>query len=389
MSAKPFRVSLALVGLTIALALAGRVAAQAPDPLDQARRQNEIAVQKTEAQVNKALAEARKLEVTNPSRALKVLDGARSLLEDAAGMPAERRTELLRQLNTRTQGIQASLRRQHQASEETAAKEAERQRQRERDRPGESPKPSDLAKDRINRGKDQLGTAYDLRLKKAEGNLAAYRDVDRSAVPITGDMTFPKGWKELSERRLAKLQPQLTKAEKNLIQALNSTLSVDFDKSVFRDVIDYLQKKSGTTIVIDPAAMRDVGVEYDDPVTFQAPKVSFRTILKKILADKGLAYILRDGIIEVVTPQKARETMVTRAYPIDGFLLPGIAANPFSPVSRYQVQQIIDLITTSIEPSIWAVNGGNATISFNIATQSMVIRAPAEMHYSLGGALGR
>src|SRR5207253_667559 len=108
---------------------------------------------------------------------------------------------------------------------------------------------------------------------------------------------------------------KLSAKEIALLKAMNSTLSVDFKGNSFKEVLEYLQVKTGLTIIVDENSLKDAMVEYNDPVTFKVQKVTVRTILKKILADRGLSYILQEGIVQVVTAQRARETMVVRSYP--------------------------------------------------------------------------
>ena len=49
-------------------------------------------------------------------------------------------------------------------------------------------------------------------------------------------------------------------------------------------------------------------------------------------------------------------------------------------------QMIINSIESSVEPQMWKSNGGPGSITFHEPSQSLVIRASAEMHYMLGGA---
>jgi hypothetical protein len=391
MSATPFRGLTTLAALSVCLILAGRAAADAPDLLKQFQRQNQVEVQKAESDVNRALAEARRLELSNPETAIKLLQSARSRLNDVRGLSDERRTELKGLLDARLRSVQAALRRQQADADQKAAQAAARDRERERQRLAQGQNPSDQAKSFINKGREQLGTAAGIKDRKEKGFLGVQDELARASIPEVGDYKIPKYWRELSERRKKYTMPQLTEQEKNLLRALNSTLSVEFNKTALRDVINYLQEKTGTSIIVDKEALREAQVEYDDPVEFTAQKVTFRTILRKVLADRGLAYILNKGIIEVVTPQKARETLVTRTYPIQE-LLP---LNPRLPLFVQQAQMmeaahgIMQQIQAGTDPSIWKENGGNATISFNPGTMSLIIRAPAEMHYSMSNLFTR
>ena len=52
-------------------------------------------------------------------------------------------------------------------------------------------------------------------------------------------------------------------------------------------------------------------------------------------------------------------------------------------------QQLISLITTTIEPDSWAVNGGKGTIGYYAVPQPvLVIRQTGEVHHQVGAVLG-
>jgi hypothetical protein len=382
MSARGF---LTLAALGVSLIIAGPAAADPPD-VNQFVRQDQVEAQKAEREVTGALAEARRLEASNPETAIKRLRSARGRVEDARGLSDERRRDLLAQLDQRLRHVQDSLRRQQAAAQEAADNAAARERDRQaRQHLTPRQSPTDQAKDFINRRREQLGSSADISRRKQQGIQSVMADIDLSSVPVDRDMRFPKDWRRRTDLRKKFTGPQLTQQEKNLIKALNSTLSVDFNKVALRDVLNFLQQKTNTSIIVDKEALREAQVDYDDPVEFTAPKVSYRTILRKLLADRGLAYILNQGVIEVVTPQRARETLVTRTYSIQDLmpLTPGL-----SPIlQRAQMIQaaklVADQIMSGTDPSIWKENGGTATITFNPATMSLVVRAPAEMHYTM------
>ncbi len=52
-----------------------------------------------------------------------------------------------------------------------------------------------------------------------------------------------------------------------------------------------------------------------------------------------------------------------------------------------QVQQIIDVIQSSIEPSSWRENGGNGTIYFHAPSMALIIKQSAEVHGMISGYL--
>lgn len=373
--------------VSILLALPGLVLAQ---NLDDILARDRLVLQKLFDEVNGAVEQSRTLQKNEPGKARHVLEGALLKIQSCDVCPEDQRVVLRRRDNTRLAEVNAQARELQVAAEEAARKEYEKFR---KDTPAKTP--IDVANQKIFTVKDQLEAHKRIRAKQASGNLGVLDNLVASATPIEGSMEFPKYWKTLTDNRKTLTGQKLTEKEVSLLRALNSTLSVDFDKRTFKEVLEYLQEKTGQAIFADEDSLKDVQVEYDTPVTLKVNKVTLRTILRKILADNHLTYVLKEGGIQIVTPQKARDSMVIRAYPIDDLVGTG-SPQLYGPFVAYQirmqnVQTLINNIQNAVEPSIWENNGGPGRITYVEATNALIIRAPAELHYMLGGGgiLGR
>jgi hypothetical protein len=374
-----------LLGLVTCLILVGSARA---DDFDVLRARQEIAAQKLFEEVKSTLAAARRLERSNPAEAVRVLRKCLALVEDDTALSEQQRTGLQRQLRARLRDMETAAR--AKAVDDLQAKKPATDK-RDRDAEGQS-NPSSLArkaKEAYDAAKGRVAEADSIKSAKNAGFGATVRSTEEAAVPTDKAMTFASSY---AYRAALRGKQQLTDKERSLLKALNSVMTVDFKKSAFRDVIDYIMEKTGQTIVLDQESLKEAMVEYDDPVTFKGKKLAVRTILKKVLGDVGLTYVIQEGTIQVVTPQKARETVVARAYPIGD--LASVLDMRFPPLVRriqmlQNVAQLIDLIQNTVEPSSWQANGGAGTISFYEPTMSLVIRQSAEMHYQLGGGLGR
>jgi len=122
--------------------------------------------------------------------------------------------------------------------------------------------------------------------------------------------------------------------------------------------------------------MEEVGVTYDSPVSVNVKGVTARFVLRKILGDLGLTFVIKDEVIEVMTPKKAQDMMVVRTYYVGDLV-----------ANRWQAAQIIDLIQSTIDPESWKANGGAGTIAYHPLTRSLVIKQSAEFHGVLSGGL--
>jgi hypothetical protein len=373
--------------LPLFLLLVAPVTARADDLKDILDR-DKLAIQKLVGDVNYALAQAKAYERADPARAKQILEGALTKVKNSRELPDEQRASLRQRLQTRLTEVSRFVRAQERADEE-AAKRAADKIKREQHSGTSGPGTFDTAKKYVANTQEQIAAAQNLRDQRAKGNLSVFRGLEISATPIDGVVEYPKYWAQLTETRKNFSGHKLTAKEIALLKGLNSTLSVDFKEAQFKEVLEYLQEKvPGLAIFVDEGSLKDAMVEYSDPVTFKIKKVTVRTILKKILADRGLSYILKEGTVQVVSAQKARETMVVRTYPIDD-LVGGVNQmyGPFinRAIMLSNVQGLIQTIQNAIEPSLWNVNGGPGSITFYEPTRSLSIRAPAELHYMLGG----
>lgn len=378
-----------------ALVVSGSSVAWAQDDLGRILERDRIAGQKLQSDANHALTQSRALEKADLSGAIELVHDALTKVRNSTVLPAEDRTRLLERLQARQRELIAAAQARIRAEDEAARRAEQKFLQEARDRdqfgggrskPATGQTPADIASKVIDSRKGQVTSIEKSRNDRLTKSEAVLGSVDRTATPINGVVEYPKYWDRIVDRSKAKLSEK----EVALLKALNSTLSVDFDKTRMSKVLDFIQDKAGLTILVDEPSLKDANVDlYEDVVTFKVKKVTVRTILRKVLADRGLGYVIKDGMLQVMTQQKCREQMVVRAYPvndlvaIDNQLFWGPV---FSRALMLQnAQRLIDMIATSIEPAHWNVNGGPGSITFHEPTMAIVIRASAEMHYMLGG----
>lgn len=208
------------------------------------------------------------------------------------------------------------------------------------------------------------------------------RSVDRTALAPPADIVYPKDWQARSEARASSLVT-MTAKEKTILRALESPISLQFKNARLESVLDYLRDKTGLPLLADRTALTAADVNYDSTVSFDAKGVSVRTVLRKILADLGLTYVIRNEAIQIVTPEMARQMQVTRVYYARD-LLPG----GWGYFSAIQAALLIDLIQSTVEPDSWKVNGGDGTILYDPVRRALVVKQSAEFHSALsGGAL--
>lgn len=368
--------------LVAGLLLAAPVAAQdSGDLLKDVKARQEVAAQKREAEVQDAKRDAKRLFDGNPAKALDLLKSALNRVRNDEDLPPARRDALVKSLQYQIDSYEKYAPRKTDRTFDPPPRRPETSRRDDSDR-GAFDGASRILKERS-------GSVAEARRGREDGKvgyLAVLRSIDKSNLPPSGDVEFPADWREKTLKRAT--ASKLTPKERAIIKALSSPISVSFKDKPFQGVIDYLQEATGQPIILDKKALDEAGVTYETKVTLNLRNVATKTVLKRVLADLGLAYVIKEEAIQVTTVERAKDMLITRAYPIAD--LAGIADVRFPPginqfVAAQNIKAIIDLIQASVEPSSWQVNSGPGTIVFEPTTMSLIVKASAEVHYALGG----
>jgi len=377
-----------LPGLTAVTLFAFTFAADGQDLKAAAERQK-IAAQKLIQNANDAIDASKKQD---PSDAKRSLRNMLNRVEDSPDLLPSEKDTLVQRLQARIGVLDRAIR-------GTASSDDKRPVYRDPDRPKSKTPVADpssgasgVAKKWTDEGKSTLQAHNDLIRQREAAITRVNMGIEKSHVIPDKDIAFPADWKTRSKRMKDLFGPQLTEKEVKLLKTLNSVLSVDYQDRKFKEVIGHLKDKTGLTIIVDPASLTDLNIDYNDPVTFDAEKASVKSILKQILAQKGLTYIIKEGAIQVMTPEKASKHTVIRSYQVADLVqgdpqMEMMATRFFGPFGAKNLReqnalQLINLIKAAVEPGYWQPDGPGTIVYFD-PTKSIMIRASAEMHYQL------
>jgi hypothetical protein len=332
-----------------------------PDELEDFRVREKVKARKALREIKGLIAEARRLEGSNPSRARALLRLARLELAETAGISDRDRGDVLRQINAALTALAGS------ASERLKFK-----------REGGPLKIDWDPRRPIRHTPEPRLTERLTEFMREEGYSPAQMQVIFRTGMEPGIPEEPTG---------------LTLAERKFLRMLNTTLSVDFNKTPLQDVLKYLQEKTGLKLAADQAPPKDARV------TLKANKEPVRVILKKSLAAAGLTFILKEGAVRVMTPEKARQFLVVWA----SYDRPSPRLRDLVPKwdvrrrlqqrlhdrarLRQEAKELIDFVVTSVAPESWEANGGPGTIRVSLVTGALIIRQSEEFFYSVRGLL--
>jgi hypothetical protein len=405
---------------------ADQVKEEKKDLLDEARRRDQVAQQKVEADFRAAFVELNKLEFANPTRAAERLKKLVVVLDDDTILSPAKREAWKRVLKDRIHAceVEADRAAQEQADKATIQIKKDDRRitddQKSRDdqrlkqdlktaaqmqKDGRIDEAARIADDAARRNPDKTAAAASktitsradavrqarlVRDERNNGWTLSMMDVEKSSViPKDPDINFPspEKWREITKRRN---KSQATETEKAILRALDSPLTVSFEGSTLESVIDYLQTLSGQTIILDKQTLEAAGINYDTPVNIRKMRASLRSVLRKVLGEVGLTYIVEKETIHAVTLAEAKKKMTVRTYYLGD--MAGMVDFTFGPAYGWQAQaatiaMLIQTIVGSVEPDSWKINNAEAdgTIFYDPATMTLVVKQSAEIHYMLGG----
>jgi len=211
-----------------------------------------------------------------------------------------------------------------------------------------------------------------------------------SALPAVGDIEYPKDFIERGKELKKRNEPKLTAEEKKLLTSLDTPIKGGLKDAPFQEAVQLLSTAIDQKIYVDTKSLEARGVNLDDKVDVPGG-VSARSALRVMLQSKGLTFVLRENLIQVVTVEEAKKQCVARAYDVRDLVSGGALVGNVGPWGAYMdyqavsanAQIIIDAIKKGVEPAAWTDNGGVGTITFHYGTMSIIVRAPSEVHADL------
>jgi len=379
-----------LPALLLVTALGVPAAAVAQDrEIQNVKERMKVEAERVEAEFADGRALAYKLVRTDSpklSEALAKLDALQDLVEKDTALSAERRKVFLVTIKADIKNVRDIAAERSRATEVKSAPKPSDVRRDQRTEDNDRPSRYDDFKSRLDSSSKALQDSKDARREARENSGKLMRDVEKSAIPATDRDRFPKDW----AKRVAKRsdRPAMSTKEKAILEAMNKTIEVDFDKMQLTDVLAYLNKKVGLDFAADKLGLQDAGVSYETTVTYQG-RATVRSIIKRVLGDLNLGYYIKDETVQITSRERAsKETSVRTYYIGDLGGIPDARLGQIGGAIQMigVVNNIINLIK-NVEPKSWADNDpdGVGTIAFDPVTMQLVIRQTAEMHFRLGG----
>ena len=171
-------------------------------------------------------------------------------------------------------------------------------------------------------------------------------------------------------------EPTSSAADQTAVErALSQPADLDFVETPLKDVAASIAKKTGINVMLDNKAITDAGGSEDTPITFQLKGISLKSALRHMLTEHELNFIVdSEDVLLITSDTKAKEHVVTRVYDAHDLTAP---VRKFTE-SQINLDSLVELITSNVDPTTWSSAGGTGSI-VPFGAQLVVTQTP-EIH---------
>jgi hypothetical protein len=177
--------------------------------------------------------------------------------------------------------------------------------------------------------------------------------------------------------REAQCSSRANDSESDIERRLCAPISLSFKDTPLRQCIDDLSLMTGLQITIDLPMLREEGVDVQAPVTIELENTPLKSALSSLLQQLKLAFVIKDGAMQVTTEKGARGKMVARTYAIGDLLI--VPLNAFAGCATCAnrktdtAHSVMQLITATICPETWVDRGGWGSVDYFSKGRALVV----------------
>ncbi|MBX3420491.1 MAG: general secretion pathway protein GspD [Pirellulaceae bacterium] len=175
----------------------------------------------------------------------------------------------------------------------------------------------------------RIGEYEAVRTNKEDGFIDAMLDVDRSARPVSDENSFqfPKGWEDISRKRLAsqdrESQRGMSPAEVAIWEKLKQLVMVNFDQRPLREVVKTLSDMTGVMIVLDTPGMAQESIQPDELITLDLPSpIQLRSALALMLNSRNLDFQVVNEVLKITSVRNTAQANRSIVYNVKDLVIP-------------------------------------------------------------------
>ncbi|MEO1527176.1 MAG: hypothetical protein AAFX06_17185 [Planctomycetota bacterium] len=154
-------------------------------------------------------------------------------------------------------------------------------------------------------------------------------------------------------------------AEERIQLALTASTTQTFIETPLVEAMQQISKSHAIPVVIDTRALEEIGLTADTPITIDLKNVSLRSLLRLMLRDNDLTYMIKDEVLQITTMEAAESNLILNMYTLPGKL-------------GERGEEIVNAISRTVRPDTWETIGGNSSI-INI-DHALVVSTTSDVH---------
>ncbi|MEX1223191.1 MAG: hypothetical protein WEA31_01470, partial [Pirellulales bacterium] len=184
---------------------------------------------------------------------------------------------------------------------------------------------------------------------------------------LLNDLRRAKAWDGRDRQVLAEFQlPQ-----EEQWKLMERKVSFDFQDEPLTKVVIAISKMIDTPVQIDVAAFAEIGLSGNAKATAQWNDIQLDTGLQLLLRqiDPDLTWTIKDDVLLLTTREVAEENLLTKVYPVRDLIS-----------DDDEVEQLIELIQSTVNPDSWDIGGGPGNIPVYNPARALVITQAFEVH---------
>jgi hypothetical protein len=170
--------------------------------------------------------------------------------------------------------------------------------------------------------------------------------------------------------------PAVAKIEEALRAPLRSE-GLTFIEVPLEKVVALLQEEYGISVQLDHAALDEIGLGPEEPVTVNIRNMSLESALRLMLRQLGLTYLIEHEVLMITSPEEAESELKVCVYDIRDLVE---ADQPKA------MQALVDAIVSCAASDRWASQGGNGEIR-PVPPNLLVISQTPGVHAEIRGLL--
>ncbi|MFN4918376.1 MAG: hypothetical protein ACK5MM_03060 [Planctomyces sp.] len=288
----------------------------------------------------------------------------------------------------------------------------------------------------------QIAFNEDVKERKADSFLQSLNDVEEAMIAPGRDYNMPdaRSWGELTKRRerLGRVDSrERTESELKIEKSLGDKVSLHYKDTPLTEVVRQIALDHGINITMKTREIESEGLSVTQMVSIDVDGITLRSALNLLLDQAGgLVYSIENETLMITNRLEQETKYLNVAYNVADLVVPVGIRNPANvgqygnsvPGSErapsasgngfYQVNDdlavsiggngrpsangtgsgsntvsnadfsgLVNLITTTVEPGTWDVDGGQGTIGQEENTLSLVIRQTSAVHEQIADLL--